>query len=531
MLTPFGDLPDGWVAHAGMSEQADYLRARLSRRGFLKGVALAGLGAASPALWVRSAIATGSPRALRHVAFGSDPKRQATVSFATGASFRQAVVEYGVDDTFGASAAADIRTVAGVTTLYGHAGLDGLTPGTTYRYRVRLDGTVGDTATLTTAPEQAGPFTFTAFGDQGVSPTARAVVRQLLKVRPRFHLLAGDMCYADATGSGRPSDRFDVGVWDTWLAMIEPVAASTAWMCATGNHDMEPGYGQQGYDGYLNRFVLPQTGPAGCPTVYSFRYGNVGFVCLDANEVSYEIPHNLGYSAGAQTAWLDNELAAMRAPGSGVDFVVVFFHHCAYSTSTVHGSDGGVRGSWVPVFDRHEVDLVVNGHAHLYERTHQLRGGQVTKFVERSQHVQASQGTTYITAGGGGEVTTGGFAAAGSYVVRRGGGREPEQAPWSVATKTSTHCFLAIDSTPKPSATVAARLAIRVIDKDGNLVDDLTLLRGGADRPAGSSLEQSASLLAGGAAAAVVAGTAGTALWRRRDRDPTPPPAAPQPPD
>ena len=108
------------------------------------------------------------------------------------------------------------------------------------------------------------------------------------------------------------------------------------------------------------------------------RWGSVAFVALDANDVSYEITRNQGYTAGAQQAWVGPTLAALRADPA-IDFIVVGFHHCMYCTNTVHASDGGVRDAWLAFFDEHGVDLVINGHNHSYERTHALRGGQITQ--------------------------------------------------------------------------------------------------------------------------------------------------------
>ncbi|MCU1615998.1 MAG: phosphoesterase [Frankiales bacterium] len=511
MQTPFGDLPRGWAERASLSEQNDHLQARLSRRNLLKGAAAAGLaGVAGPLLWSRSARATGSPSVVRHIGFGADPRAESVVSFATATPFRTATVEYGVDDSFGSVVAADVRTVRGVPTVYGHGRLAGLRPGTTYRYRVRLDGVVTEAATLSTAPSRAEAFTFTAFGDQGVSEPARAVTQQLSRVRPAFHLLAGDICYADSSGLGASADVFDPTVWDAWLSMIEPVAATVPFMCATGNHDMEPGYGALGYDGYLNRFLVPATGAAGCPSTYSFRYGNVGFVCLDSNDVSFEIPHNLSYSQGRQTTWLEQELAALREEGSGVDFVVVFFHHCTYSTSTAHGSEGGVRQSWVPLFDRFQVDLVINGHSHVYERTSPLRSGRVVTDAPRSSRIDSSLGTTYITAGGGGREVSGAFAATGSLLVQQDGSRTQESADWSVPTRTTAHSFLAVDVSP---ATTGAppTMVVRVLDSAGRRVDEVTLTRG-PTRPGGLPAD---ALWIAGAGTAAAAGAAGVLRHRQ----------------
>ncbi len=34
-----------------------------------------------------------------------------------------------------------------------------------------------------------------------------------------------------------------------------------------------------------------------------------------------------------------------------------------------------MRTNWVPLFDKYAVDLVINGHNHIYERTDPLKGG------------------------------------------------------------------------------------------------------------------------------------------------------------
>jgi 3',5'-cyclic AMP phosphodiesterase CpdA len=167
---------------------------------------------------------------------------------------------------------------------------------------------------------------------------------------------------------------------------------------------MEAWYSPDGYGGQLARFSLPESGfdARTAPGVYAFTYGNVGVVALDANDVSYEIPANFGYTEGRQTRWLDRTLAELRS-AADVDFIVVFFHHCAYSTST-HASDGGVRAAWLPLFARYEVDLVVNGHNHVYERTDAIRGGEVGRPVPVGGTTDPRRdGIVYVTAGGGGK--------------------------------------------------------------------------------------------------------------------------------
>ncbi|WIM94558.1 metallophosphoesterase family protein [Actinoplanes oblitus] len=352
--------------------------------------------------------------------------------------------------------------------FYAKARIGGLKPNTVYHYRVRLsDGTVSGDAHFTTAPESAVPFTFTAFADVGTNtapkdpayawkkshpgwpkgifddnaygavdpiagkyPTDKTPAATITKLmgtqKPAFTLLAGDICYANPSGTGLPADDttaltgkapagknlFDPYVWDVFLNQIEPQAAYTPWMFATGNHDMEPVYGNttylggsptHGYGGHVQRLDMPATGPKGCPSVYRFVYGNVGVISLDANELSWELQSNTGYSGGDQVKWLTATLQAWRAAGSGVDFIVAFFHHCAFSTAHNHASDGGVRAVVDPLFTKYQVDLAVQGHNHLFERTDPIRHGKRTKAAPDGATVHPAQdGVTYVCVGSGG---------------------------------------------------------------------------------------------------------------------------------
>jgi hypothetical protein len=65
---------------------------------------------------------------------------------------------------------------------------------------------------------------------------------------------------------------------------------------------MEAAYPTHCYGGHLARLDFPHDGPAVCPSVYSFTYGNVAVLFLDANDVSYEIRTNTDYSDGTQNA-------------------------------------------------------------------------------------------------------------------------------------------------------------------------------------------------------------------------------------
>ncbi|MEU5366104.1 metallophosphoesterase family protein [Streptomyces sp. NPDC005925] len=520
-IPDFG-IPPTLAARMSMAEQHEYLRLRLSRRrtlvtagavagGLLTGGCAGGRSTKDDASPSHSAMSGVSGSAVapfgRHLAFGADPTSQMRISWQVPFAVRRPYVRVGLrPDDLDRRIPAEVRDLrtpelAGVRPpaeqYYPHAALDGLRPGTTYYYGVGHDGfdpaahglrpTVASFRTAPATPPES--FVFTAFGDQGVGDGAAANDRLLLRQNPAFHLHAGDICYADDTGRGRKSDLFDASEWDRYLRQTEPVARSVPWMVTTGNHDMEAWYSPDGYGGQLARFSLPDSGfdPRGTPGAYTFRYGGVGVVALDANDVSYELPANLGHSDGRQTAWLERTLKELRA-ARDIDFVVVFFHHCAHSTST-HASDGGVRAAWLPLFATHQVDLVINGHNHVYERTDAIRDGEAVRAVPVGGSTDpARDGTVYVTAGGGGrdlygfpdgvkESYEGNVAPhepVDTFRWTTSGGRKPETVGWSrVRYRGFSLLRVEVRAGARP------RLLVSALTPGGERVDHFEVRRGG----------------------------------------------------
>jgi hypothetical protein len=386
--------------------------------------------------------------------------------------------------------------------------------------------------------------------------TTNTVITQITKVRnltngtpARFNLAAGGLCYALAEGDIQPIinpdgpngkqpsshntpepaphsggwDYYDPWIWTSWFPMIEPSAASIPWMVATGNHDTElfssavaadhatvANYEPLGYGGLTKRMDLPKIGPSACPSVYSFRYGNVGVISLDANELSWEIQGLLDYSHGAQVRWLEEQLQEWRH-GRHVDFIVAFFHECAFSTCNGHSSDGGVRAKLAPLFDRYKVDLVVQGHNHVYERTNPLIYDAKTNTARSSQQAvalspsepaevePAKDGTTYVVAGTAGTPRYGwtgkhetdrNFAAGkGSgttvaanakhaiwpYVNERDFSLSYETVDWSQAWYND-YGFIALDVTPAAPGQ-RTTMVLRFINEQGRELDRVVFSR------------------------------------------------------
>ena len=350
MITPFGELPNHLAVDMSLAEQHEWLTRRVRRRSVLKTAGLGGLAVALPQLWMPTAAAASSMRGAygRHIAYGADPATQMWVSFAYGSTAREASVVATTAEGHQVMSPAQLTVVRGSAARYGHSLLKNLRPRTFYAYEVFVDGNSVTSGTFTTADPNAHAFRFTAFGDQGATSDARSMAARVKKLDPQLHLYAGDIAYADRSGRGGPGDIFHPQEWDKWLVQNDPYVSGTPWMFAVGNHDMEPGFDRHGYAGVLARLSVGGASPLTVPTATQYRVGNVGFVGLDSNDVSYEFPANRGWTDGAQTAWLEQTLRTFRAPQSGVDFIVAYMHHTAYSTNQDHGCEGGVRESWLP---------------------------------------------------------------------------------------------------------------------------------------------------------------------------------------
>jgi 3',5'-cyclic AMP phosphodiesterase CpdA len=252
---------------------------------------------------------------------------------------------------------------------------------------------------------------------------------------------------------------------------------------------MEAWYSPNGYGGEEARWTLPDNGPdkANLPGVYSFVYGNTAVISLDPNDVSFEIPANLGISGGTQTKWLEAQLKKYRA-AKDIDFVVVFFHHCAYCTSTSHASEGGVRQEWVPLFEKYTVDLVINGHNHVYERTDVIKGNQVAKKLPiGGTAYPETDGVVYVTAGAAGrslyafsadqsyEGHEKDIESVSSFVCLKGGAQQKETVAWS-RVRYLNYSFLRVDVTPAAKGRLAT-LTVRGIAETGDQVDHFTVAR------------------------------------------------------
>lgn len=287
--------------------------------------------------------------------------------------------------------------------------LTGLTPATTYDYTVERE-LAEFKGSFTTAPEADGDVRFAVIGDSGTGSQAQYdIAAGLVGADPDLVLHTGDVVY-------RRGALCHYGT--KFFAPYRTLIADVPVYPTIGNHDLMASDGRA----YFETFVLPENNTAGTEAYYAFNYGPVHVV-----SVSSEF-----YAAGddaaiaEQRAWLEADLAANELP-----WTIVLLHRPPYS-STGGKSSEDVRHDLVPVFAGHQVDLVLSGHAHNYERS------------------TAVDGVTYIVTGGGGADL-----------------RDLEPSD-TTAVAVKAHHFVLIDASP-------GGLTVTAINDESQVIDQVEL--------------------------------------------------------
>ena len=247
-----------------------------------------------------------------------------------------------------------------------------LTPGTSYLYRLgdKETNNWSDVGSFTTAKEN-GPTTFVHVSDpQGKVELDYDNYNELLNAavevaNPDFFMLSGDIVndsYVDAIPK--------LEQWEWALTRQKDVMQNIPFMAAAGNHDESP----NDFNSRFN-FPTPENGLNEGGSYYSFNYQGTLFITLNSNDTINNEQSARGLS-DAQITWLENELK-----NSTAKFKVVMMHKGIYDAgghcSNMEGADYDIieiRKQLSPLFTKYNVDLVLQGHDHLYSRSYPLQG-------------------------------------------------------------------------------------------------------------------------------------------------------------
>lgn len=230
-------------------------------------------------------------------------------------------------------------------------------------YRINQERSWSDVFKLPTlAPtEETEGFSFTLWADsQGGWKTFSKLMYQTNEYSDRFSIGAGDLV---ANGS-------DSLQWKSLLASLAHANGRFPFYLVPGNHD---------YDGYyddlnpknFNRFI---TTPSET-NYFSWQYANCAFIAIDPNEA-----FPVGFEGSAQKKWFLSELQSPEWKAATWHFVVLHQPPFSQGWPGYHGDDV-VRQLLDSLYEPADIDFVVAGHTHDYERLTQTFGNQKVHFL------------------------------------------------------------------------------------------------------------------------------------------------------
>ncbi|ONK75004.1 uncharacterized protein A4U43_C03F12310 [Asparagus officinalis] len=226
---------------------------------------------------------------------------------------------------------------------------------------------------LKTPPSQF-PVTFAVAGDLGQTEWTKTTLDHIGLCKYDMHLIPGDLSYAD----------YMQHLWDSFGALVQPLASARPWMVTEGNHEKESIlFFKSPFQAYSARWRMPYEESGSTSNLYySFEVAGVHVIMLG----SYT-----DYDEGSdQYAWLKEDLA--KVDRERTPWLLVLLHVPWYNSNYAHQGEGdGMKASLEPLLYAAGVDILFAGHVHAYERSEPIY-----------KNVLDSCGTVHVTIGDGG---------------------------------------------------------------------------------------------------------------------------------
>lgn len=240
--------------------------------------------------------------------------------------------------------------------------VEGLQPGTTYYYQLTNAGQKSDVYSFTT--DDGGAFSFAYVGDPQIG--AGSTQSDILGWDKTLGLIRSDKNFSDVSFLLSAGDQVngasDEGQYDGYLDhdVLTGLPAATV----VGNHDASSNaYGQ--HFNVANESDEFGTTAAGGDSY--FVYNNVLFLVLNSNDMS----------VAEHKEFMEQAIAATA--DQGIQWKVVTFHLSLFTVAS-HAKDDyitnptGFKTQFAPVLKDLDIDVVLQGHDHVYCRTYMMDG-------------------------------------------------------------------------------------------------------------------------------------------------------------
>lgn len=267
--------------------------------------------------------------------------------------------------------------------------LSELPSGNSFNYRVLKNRKIVFTAKGKAPKAVEQPYRFVAFGDIGAgTPSARKLAGQALAANPDLAVVPGDIVYERGLISEYRTKFWPVYNADSISNEGAPLMRSIPFVAAIGNHDGDTrdldGYPDAlAYYSFWDQPLNGLAGKEGGPVVpllkanpenrhafetaagkaypvmgnFSFNYGNTHWTFVDSDTY-------VDWTDSTLLKWVADDLRS----ATDATWKIVVFHHPGFSSARDHFEQQQMR-LLSPVLEAGNVDVVLNGHVHNYQRS------------------------------------------------------------------------------------------------------------------------------------------------------------------
>jgi hypothetical protein len=247
-----------------------------------------------------------------------------------------------------------------------------------------------------------------------------------------------------------------------------------------GNHESTPGtvWNATGaynitFAAFTARFAMPAANSGGNQNLwFSYDYKNVHYISVSTEH---------DYSEGSpQWTWAAADLAAADANRAVTPWIMFVLHRPMYCTDsseyTDHCPGAPLAVAWEPLLTKYGVDLVYQGHMHMYERmASQINGTVITPIGPNNTWTNPAA-PVYMVVGASGAMQAEVFV-------------EPQPA-WSIVRMQGVWGY------GRMRVTGSTKLYFEFVDTNGVVQDYFTILKTGAPVPHAAMAAGSANPLA-----------------------------------
>jgi hypothetical protein len=251
--------------------------------------------------------------------------------------------------------------------FFHHAELENLIPKTDYYFIVETDNNISLEFNFKTAPINGTNFKIlwggdSRMGSSGVNESSTPHLdRQMMNQRIKV-LLDQDpeiLAFIHGADYGSTADWRHLYWWfQDHQIIVGKERRLLPLIISRGNHDMQIGFDENFWSG-------KDLKSKGLDYYFNTQIGNVSIVTLNT-EISV---------TGKQMEWLNETLSDSR---SKMKWVITNYHRPAYPAvkDPEKAEFKRIRENWVPIFEKHNIDLAMESDGHILKRTVPIRDGK-----------------------------------------------------------------------------------------------------------------------------------------------------------